>query len=689
MPPGYNSQVKARLLAAFLAVLAEPLSGAAVTLWDEGAGREVSVAPNRLLVGFLPGKGAVPLSLAASPLFTTADGTRVDVVELPAGDDLLARKAALEGMAGVAFVSFDHEMTLFATPDDPVFPDQWTHLPLNLPAAWDAQTGAPTALVAVFDSGFDLAHPDIAYVLPAGANLDYGSSPNDPDPTWDTFDGVGPNNCTDNPTAPYHGTAVAGLVSAAGDNAVSGVGAGWDLRVVPFKVMDDNCQIFDSYWIAALAAIRNDPVLSSAGIRVVSMSFGGESTSAAQQTAVTAAWNAGLFLVAAAGNCGRPTTNPSLNPCAPEINPPIYPAALDDMFAVTSNDESDLKSDFGEYGVWVDVAVSGGFSNLRVMPACGIGPVTWGPVTTDISGAQGYNTGGGGPGPLSEVCDPSGNMYYEFFGTSASAPLAAGVAALVLSEFPALSNAQVRDALVDTARVPAGWDPGGQGWGAGIVDAAAALGVLSWTTVVASSPALSPVNAAPLQTTVPAWRGEVAVNAGTVDVEIVSLTLTGAGSGEDDDDVVSVDLWRDDDLDGVPDGALLATGTFGADDGTVTLTPGAPIPIAQGNSAVFLVTYDFGDPSLFAAEPREAGAALLALVLVGMALRRRRGLAALLVLGLLWACGGGGGSPAPTWKFQATLADDSDLAATAQGGGPADVTLTQGPVSGPVVTVRR
>ncbi|MCH7493958.1 hypothetical protein IIA16_04540, partial [bacterium] len=168
---------------------------AVATVWDSGSGGLVQVAANRLIVGWHPAaEGAVGFALSATPLMTTAAGVRMEIVTLAPGESLLARQAEILSMPGVAWVALDHLNTLFATPSDPVFADQWNLAAIFAAAAWDTETGGPAPLVAVLDSGFDLAHPDITFATAPGANLDYGSIPNDADPTWDTFN-PGQGNC--------------------------------------------------------------------------------------------------------------------------------------------------------------------------------------------------------------------------------------------------------------------------------------------------------------------------------------------------------------------------------------------------------------------------------------------------------------------------------------------------------------
>jgi len=137
------------------------------------------------------------------------------------------------------------------------------------------------------------------------------------------------------------------------------------------------------------------------------LSYGGTSASSTLQNAVDYAWNKGAIVVASAGNSANTTPN--------------YPAACDKALAISATTSTDTMASFSSYGTWVDLSApgSGIYTTVR----------------------------GGGYGSVS--------------GTSFSAPITAGVAALVISMNPSLTNAQVVEILKANADDlgAAGFDP--------------------------------------------------------------------------------------------------------------------------------------------------------------------------------------------------------------------------------------
>jgi subtilase family serine protease len=145
------------------------------------------------------------------------------------------------------------------------------------------------------------------------------------------------------------------------------------------------------------------------GVNIINMSLGETSYSQSLDDAVQDAWNAGLVIVAGAGNDG--TT---------EL---FYPAALEHVISVAAFDEDHLRPSFSNYGNWVDIAAPGNviFSTYR-MAACGNSTVAG-----DI-GCYAWNTG-----------------------TSMATPHVAGAAALLWSRNDVTSNSQVVDILLNSA----------------------------------------------------------------------------------------------------------------------------------------------------------------------------------------------------------------------------------------------
>ncbi len=184
-----------------------------------------------------------------------------------------------------------------------------------------------------------------------------------------------------------HGTAVAGTAAATGNNGVGVAGVAIKNCILPVKVLDSTGN-------GSYSAIANGITFAAnKGARIINLSVAGSSSSSTLQSAVDYAWNKNSVIVAAAGNNAN--------------NTPQYPAACNHAVAVSATDSSDNLASFSSYGSYVTVSAPG----------------------------QGI------------VTTTKGGSYSSWSGTSFASPVAAGVAALVASANPQLSNAQIVDAL--------------------------------------------------------------------------------------------------------------------------------------------------------------------------------------------------------------------------------------------------
>lgn len=366
-------------------------------------------------------------------------------VEVPPGTDVIALVRRLRENREVESADVNTIGEYFApmTPNDPTFPSQW-HLPQTSVApnptlgAWDITTGSADVVVAVLDSGTDVAHEDLignSWVNPredvdndraldpnAADHLDAGDvngADEDGNGFVDDLAGWDFHNNNNNVRGPfYHGTHVAGIVGARANNGLglAGVAAGWagdpGVRVMAVGVGDNfpNGSILDD---AILYAADN-------GARVITMSLG-VAPSAAIDAALVYAWNTrGVFIDCAAGNSGG--------------GPVGYPANNANVVAVSSTGPADLISGFSSVGPEIELAAPG--------------ETIW---STRIA-----------------------DTYGQGDGTSYAAPIVAGVAALLFSCDATLSHQGVRQ-LLRTGAVDLGVPGPDNLYGFGRIDALASL----------------------------------------------------------------------------------------------------------------------------------------------------------------------------------------------------------------------
>jgi subtilase family protein len=188
-----------------------------------------------------------------------------------------------------------------------------------------------------------------------------------------------------------HGTAVAGIAAARANNALGAVGACWSCKVLPIRVLGP-----EGFARLATVAQAVDFAVEH-GAAVVNVSLYGENRNAALEAAIRRARASGVPVVAAAGNEGTATEE--------------YPAAYADTLSVGATDESGALAVYSSRGSWVKLAA----------PGC--------TPTTQLGGGFGAGCG-----------------------TSGAAPLVAGIAALLRTQAPFATVAQLENALAQAAR---------------------------------------------------------------------------------------------------------------------------------------------------------------------------------------------------------------------------------------------
>lgn len=321
----------------------------------------------------------------------------------------------------VRFVHPDVALRTAYVPNDPFFDLQWTLGSFGLPAAWEVERGSSRVTVAILDTAFDLDHPDLATRFDDGYDFFHG----DPDPgSFDTGPLAG------------HGTHVAGIVGAVGNDAVGVTGVAPEgVRLLPVQVFDDAGRegsqaalVAALHWVAGRDVPGPDPLSGPVDVANLSLGTAGAFTVVpAIEDAVRTARRAGVLVLAASGNSGSTSgiIAPANGPCA---------------IAIGSVDEDLGVSTFSNYDAEerrVDLVAPGGENR------------TW-------------------SGVLSTFPDDD---YGRLQGTSMSTPWVAGVAALLASQNPGWTSEDLLEAMLAGAWLPPGASPLQMGFGIPCPDA--------------------------------------------------------------------------------------------------------------------------------------------------------------------------------------------------------------------------
>lgn len=255
-------------------------------------------------------------------------------------------------------------------PNDPAWPDQWAQKLIALPDVWSITTGDASIVIATIDTGVNPI-PDLAGALVPG---------------WDFVD-----NDPEPQDTQGHGTQVASVIAARGNNGLGMAGHCWQCKIMPIRVSAGGSVNPDRIAAGILWAVDH-------GARVIDISLTRPgSPHWAEEAAVRYALDRGVVLIASAGNNGNQV--------------PQYPAAYPGVLAVGATDDRDALYFWSNWGPWVALTAPG--CQLVLTPAL-----------------------------------PDGTLC----GTSFTPAAVAGVAGLILSRNPSLTRHQVASALAATAR---------------------------------------------------------------------------------------------------------------------------------------------------------------------------------------------------------------------------------------------
>src|SRR5262245_15894138 len=383
-------------------------------LWPVAAiGGPAAHVPDEILVRFRAGTApahgaALHAAVGAVSLRTFATVRDLHLVKLPHGLSPGRAIARYRQMPEVLYAEPNHIVTLQAAPNDPHFlaGDQWgldapiitQDIDIDAPEAWEFTTGSPTVVVAVIDSGIDYTHEDLAAnMFRNEPDCNANGVDNDGNGFVDDCFGTAPINGNSDPIDDNdHGSHVAGIIGAVGNNGIGIAGVNWNVRLMPCKMF--NADGFGTT-AAAIACLDYVAMMKDRGVDIVATnnSWSSQEFSQSLLDAIDAHRQRGILFIAAAGNyayCPHCRMDPDND------RKPTWPANyyLPNIIAVANSND------------WGYLNVTSGYGRRTMHIA-----------------APGTNI-------LSTI---PGNAYEVFTGTSMAAPHVTGVAALLKAQAPA------------------------------------------------------------------------------------------------------------------------------------------------------------------------------------------------------------------------------------------------------------
>ena len=343
-------------------------------------------------------------ALGNSPWASTAQELGFGVFKLTLRPGVTVRQT-MEGLNGngwLGFVEPDYKVQVRRMPNDPQYPDQWgmnntgqsggmPDADIDAPEGWALARGTGQTVVAVFDDGIDSTHPDLAAnmwvntgEIPGNGIDDDGNGHIDDVRGYDFSDDDGdarPDGGND------HGTHVAGIIGAVGDNGIGVTGVAWQTRLMSIKIDGSGGGYVSAATSGVAYAINH-------GAKIFNNSWGYTGPeSKAYTSALAGAQAAGVIVVSA------PNNFPINQDVIPDW-PANYTGVFDNAISVTALNRFNQKANFAAFGPQLVTVAAPGVDIWSTLP---------------------------------------GGTYGESSGTSMATPVVSGTLAVVWDAFPNLT----------------------------------------------------------------------------------------------------------------------------------------------------------------------------------------------------------------------------------------------------------
>jgi subtilisin family serine protease len=386
--------------------------------------------------------------------------SRISLVDLPEGLSVAGAIQEYRAAPKVKYAEPNYQVVssaLAPTPNDPSFPKMWDaknrgqyggtfDADIDAPEAWAAETGSAQTVVAVIDTGMDINHKDLRDNIwtnpgevPGNGIDDDRNGYIDDVHGWDFYHDDA--SVFDNANQDTHATHVAGTIAAEGNNTIGVTGIDWQAKIMPLKFIgpENASNIAD-----AVAAINYS---IAEGAKISNNSWGYEFApccpSKILQDAIDNADRAGQLFVVAAMNGGADFVGDDND------QTPVYPSSYtnSNIISVAATNDKDALTSFSNYGATsVDLAAPG-MDILSTLP---------------------------------------GNNYGFGYGTSMATPHVTGVAALLKSQSPQLSDEGIKARILDSVDKKASLR--GKMVSEGRLNAAKALGANTSPVIIGQKP---------------------------------------------------------------------------------------------------------------------------------------------------------------------------------------------------------
>lgn len=406
-----------------------PAAAYGLASFSAGSATETGPTGDRWIVQFATGTSLSASTVSETIPLLQSDGASFDVVRGLGSEGLFLVQAPrldsataetlLRANPCVMRVERDGKITGLALSNDPRLAEQWSldntgqtghpsGVDIDASEAWDITTGSARVVVGVLDTGIDATHPDlIDNVWTNPGEIPGNGIDDDRNGFVDDVHGYDfCNNRGDSGDDNGHGTHVAGIIGAVGNNAVGTAGVNWTTTLVSLKFLnaDNEGSVSDAVRAINYAVMMHDRY--GVDFRVLASGWCTAANSEALYEAIELAGDAGMLLVAAAGNGDRLLKGVDTD------SYPVYPACYDlgNTLSVAASTSEDSLAAFSNYGVRTVHLAAPGVSILSTEP---------------------------------------GGTYAVRSGTSMAAAEVAGVAALICARSPTSTVSEVRAAILE------------------------------------------------------------------------------------------------------------------------------------------------------------------------------------------------------------------------------------------------